>query len=139
MNAVIIDSRGWALGLILAQLNVCNDLLDDRSRVGTTLESGTKSIADRRSLRLKTECGLYGDSSALWFFAPLKSSEMLFRGDPFVLPFDNVARLLRYAQLRRYRWLYFRDWFEVSRFSILKSRVLSVVKLDTKYNCIDRS
>ena len=39
MNAVIIDSRGWALGLILAQLNVCNDLLDDRSRVGTTLES----------------------------------------------------------------------------------------------------
>ena len=35
MNAVIIDSRGWALGLILAQLNVCDDLLDDRSRVGT--------------------------------------------------------------------------------------------------------
>ena len=35
MNAVIIDSRGWALGLMLAQLNVCDDLLDDRSRVGT--------------------------------------------------------------------------------------------------------
>ena len=39
MNAVIIDGKGWALGLILAQLNVCNDLLDDRSRVGTALES----------------------------------------------------------------------------------------------------
>ena len=39
MNAVIVDSRGWVLGLILAQLNVCNDLLDDRSRVGTAFES----------------------------------------------------------------------------------------------------
>lgn len=37
MNAVIIDGKGWALGLILAQLNVCNDLLGERSRVDTAL------------------------------------------------------------------------------------------------------
>lgn len=37
MNAVIIDGKGRALGLLLAQLNVCNDLLDERRQVDTGL------------------------------------------------------------------------------------------------------
>ena len=94
MNAVIIDSKGWVLGLLLAQLNVCNDLLDERRQVGT-------------GLGILCACVLL------------------------------LCQVLKNASIPVA--LFSEGGFGVSQSSTLKSRVLLTVKLNTEYNCLDRS
>ena len=94
MNAVIIDSKGWVLGLLLAQLNVCNDLLDERRQVDTGLGILCASV--------------------LLLCQVLKNASI------------PVA-------------LFSEGGFGVSKFSTFQSRVLLTVKLNTEYNCLDRS
>ena len=94
MNAVIIDGKGRALGLLLAQLNVCNDLLDERRQVDTGLGILCASV--------------------LLLCQVLKNASI------------PVA-------------LFSEGGFGVSQSSTLKSRVLLTVKLNTEYNCLDRS
>ncbi len=94
MNEIIIDSKGWVLGLLLAQFNVCNDLLDERRQVGTGL-------------------GILR-ASVLLFYQVLMNASI------------PVA-------------LFSESGFGVSKSSTLQSRVLLTVKLNTEYNCLDRS
>ena len=94
MNAVIIDSKGWVLGLLLAQLNVCNDLLDERRQVDTGLGILCASV--------------------LLLCQVLKNASI------------PVA-------------LFSEGGFGVSKSSTFQSRVLLTVKLNTEYNCLDRS
>ena len=94
MNAVIIDGKGRALGLLLAQLNVCNDLLDERRQVDTGLGILCASV--------------------LLLCQVLKNASI------------PVA-------------LFSEGGFGVSQSSTLQSRVLLTVKLNTGYNCLDRS
>ena len=94
MNAVIIDGKGRALGLLLAQLNVCNDLLDERRQVDTGLGILCASV--------------------LLLCQVLKNASI------------PVA-------------LFSEGGFGVSQSSTLKSRVLLTVKLNTEYNCLNRS
>ena len=94
MNAVIIDGKGRALGLLLAQLNVCNDLLDERRQVDTGLGILCASV--------------------LLLCQVLKNASI------------PVA-------------LFSEGGFGVSQSSTLQSRVLLTVKLNTEYNCLDRS
>ena len=94
MNAVIIDGKGRALGLLLAQLNVCNDLLDERRQVDTGLGILCASV--------------------LLLCQVLKNASI------------PVA-------------LFSEGGFGVSQSSTLKSRVLLTVKLNSEYNCLDRS
>lgn len=89
-----IDGKGRALGLLLAQLNVCNDLLDERRQVDTGL-------------------GILCASVLLLCQVPQDAS-------------IQVA-------------LFSEGGFGVSQSSTLQSRVLLTVKLNTEYNCRDRS